>query len=319
MRVNFIGNKKVVGLLCSMIANNKLSHSYLFYGAKGLGKTALAKAFAQAILCESSKNGQACGECLSCKKAFAGNHPDIIFVTEPDKKKKGISIDTVRDMRKDALIKPNESDYKIIVLENIENMSIGAINALLKIVEQPPSHVIFILTCENSYAIAETIRSRCICLELNPVTNGECLLALCDIDADADSKNQAVSLSNGNIGRAMESLDNPQLAVLKQDALDFMAHLGARSGIGLLEVLAKYEKDKPLALTFLGNLIATASELLRYKSCGQSDDPQIAKLALGISSGKLLSIVEACQNAINSINLNANVALTLTHIVTQIK
>ncbi len=319
MKVNFIGNKKVTDLIYNMIANNKLSHSYLFYGAKGLGKTTLAKAFAQAILCQNKKNGQACGECLSCKKAFADNHPDIVFVTEPDKKKKGISIDTVRQMRADAIVKPNESDYKIIVLENIENMSIGAINALLKIVEQPPSHVIFILTCENSYAIAETIRSRCICLELNAVTDSECLLALCDNDADADLKNQAVMLANGNIGRAVECLENPQLAIFKQDASDFMTYLGARSGIGLLEILAKYEKDKPLAISFLGNLIATASELLRCKACGGSDDPQIAKLALNISSSKLLAVIEACQNAINNINSNANVSLVLTYIVTQIK
>ncbi len=319
MKIDFIGNKKVVDLLCNMIKNNKLSHSYLFYGAKGLGKTTLAKAFAQAILCENKKDAVACGECLSCKKAFSDNHPDIIFVAEPDKKKKGISIDTVRQMRADAIIKPNESDYKIIVLESVENMSMGAINALLKIVEQPPLHVIFILTCENSYAIAETIRSRCICLELNPVTNSECLLALSDKDADANLKNQAVSLANGNIGRAIEYLENPQFANLNQDALDFMAHLGKNSKIGLLQVLAKYEKDKTLAISFLSTVIATASQFLRYKSTTKTESEQITKLALEVSSRKLLSLIEVCQAAINHINLNANVPLVLNYITTQIK
>ena len=319
MKVNFIGNKKVADLLCNMIKNNKLSHSYLFYGAKGLGKTTLAQAFAQAILCENKKDGHACGECLACKKVFSFNHPDVIFVTEPDKKKKGISIDTVRQMRADAIIKPNESNYKIIVLENVENMSMGAINALLKIVEQPPLHVIFILTCENSYAIAETIRSRCICLELNPVTNSQCLLALSDNDADDDLKNHAVLLANGNIGRAIECLENTQFSAFNNDAFEFVAHLGAHSKIGLLEVLAKYEKDKPLAISFLNTVIATASQILRYKSINQNGDDKIAKLALEVSNGKLLSVIEACQQALNQINLNANVSLVLTHLTTQIK
>ena len=153
------GQTKTKKILQDSIKKKRISHAYLFTGNNGLGKSEMAKEFAQAIFCTNNLI-DSCGQCLSCKKIAHGNHPDfqIIKVKEDHK---NILIDQIREMQKEISYKPYESDYKVYIIEKAARMTRQAQNSLLKTLEEPPGYAIIILTNENKSDLIPTIISRC--------------------------------------------------------------------------------------------------------------------------------------------------------------
>jgi len=138
---------------------SRLLHSYLVCGEDGEDKSALINTLAAAMICESGEKAP-CGVCRSCKKSLRGLHPDIIRVTPPEGKRE-IPIDTVRDVRAEAVVLPNEADRKVFIIEQADLMKEAAQNAFLKTLEEPPRHARFILSAENPAGLLDTVRSRC--------------------------------------------------------------------------------------------------------------------------------------------------------------
>jgi len=173
---------------------SRLLHSYLICGEDGEDKSALIDTLAAAMICESSEKAP-CGACRSCKKSLRGLHPDIIRVTPPEGKRE-LPIDSVRDVRAEAVVLPNEAERKVFIIEKADLMKDAAQNAFLKTLEEPPRHARFILSAENPAALLDTVRSRCAEIRIrteNP-------------EADAASKELAVrfldSLKCGNLAVA---------------------------------------------------------------------------------------------------------------------
>ena len=137
---------------------SRLLHSYLVCGEDGEDKSALINTLAAAMICESGEKAP-CGVCRSCKKSLRGLHPDIIRVTPPEGKRE-IPIDTVRDVRAEAVVLPNEADRKVFIIEQADLMKEAAQNAFLKLFEEPPPRVMFVVTCRSAMNLLETIRSR---------------------------------------------------------------------------------------------------------------------------------------------------------------
>ena len=142
-----------------LAAENRLPHAILLEGSNDAVRLSLAKRLAMTALCEAAEN-RPCGSCLPCKKVLSDNHPDVIVVTESDSKRKTLSVDRSRRMRDDAIVKPNEGKRKIYIIPNSDTMTREGQNALLKLLEEPPSYAMFFLLCENSADLLPTIRSR---------------------------------------------------------------------------------------------------------------------------------------------------------------
>ncbi len=138
---------------------DRLSHAYILTGS---GAPALSKRIAAAAVCDAS-SGRPCGRCRHCRKAAAGIHPDIITISRLEDKA-GILVDQARNLRADAYVVPNEADRKVYIIDPADKMNPQAQNALLKVLEEPPSAVIFLLVASNPNLLLETVRSRCVLL-----------------------------------------------------------------------------------------------------------------------------------------------------------
>ncbi len=143
----------------AMALENRFPHAILLEGGNSRELLALAKQIALIALCGDEKK-KPCAKCSHCKKAKAGSHPDCITVEESDKKRKSISVDLIRWLREDAVVQPNEAAKKVYLIPRADTMTREAQNALLKLLEEPPSYAVFLLLCGSAAAMLPTIRSR---------------------------------------------------------------------------------------------------------------------------------------------------------------
>lgn len=152
------GQEHVVTTLKNQITHDRIGHAYLFCGTRGTGKTTVAKLFAKAVNCEHPlEDGSPCNECLSCKAISAGSSLNVIEIDAASNN----GVDNIRDIRDEVQYSPTEGKYKVYIIDEVHMLSIGAFNALLKTLEEPPSYVIFILATTESHKIPITILSRC--------------------------------------------------------------------------------------------------------------------------------------------------------------
>ncbi|NLG02327.1 MAG: DNA polymerase III subunit gamma/tau [Clostridia bacterium] len=151
------GQDHVVKTLKNQIASNRIGHAYLFCGTRGTGKTSIAKIFAKAVNCEHPIDGSPCGECAGCKSITAGTSMNVIEIDAASNN----GVDNIRQIRDEVAYSPTEGKYKVYIIDEVHMLSIGAFNALLKTLEEPPSYVIFILATTEVHKIPITILSRC--------------------------------------------------------------------------------------------------------------------------------------------------------------
>ncbi|MCI8509812.1 MAG: DNA polymerase III subunit gamma/tau [Lachnospiraceae bacterium] len=152
------GQEHVVTTLKNQIIHDRVGHAYLFCGTRGTGKTTVAKLFAKAVNCENPlDDGSPCNECASCQAIQAGNSLNVIEIDAASNN----GVDNIRDIRDEVQYSPTEGKYKVYIIDEVHMLSIGAFNALLKTLEEPPSYVIFILATTESHKIPITILSRC--------------------------------------------------------------------------------------------------------------------------------------------------------------
>ena len=164
----FAGNEPIKKRLAAEIDAGHYPHALLIEGPLGSGRRTLARTIARAALCRDTDHAaHPCGVCAACVKATP---PDL---TELGGDGAALSVDTIRRLREDAFLLPNESAYRVMILAEAQTMTPQAQNALLKILEEPPAHLLFILTCDTRTSLLETIRSRCVCLTLTGMLEKE--------------------------------------------------------------------------------------------------------------------------------------------------
>lgn len=152
-----IGQEHIIKTLANQIKNDKIGHAYLFCGSRGTGKTSTAKIFARAINCENPQNGSACGKCETCKN-LGGNNMDILEIDAASNN----GVDEIRDLREKVKYPPVVGKYKVYIIDEVHMLSPSAFNALLKTLEEPPSHAVFILATTEVHKLPATILSRCL-------------------------------------------------------------------------------------------------------------------------------------------------------------
>ena len=151
------GQDHIVTTLKNQIKADRIGHAYLFCGTRGTGKTTIAKIFAKAVNCEHPVDGSPCGECAVCKGIAAGSSMNVIEIDAASNN----GVDNIRQIREEVEYRPTEGKYKVYIIDEVHMLSIGAFNALLKTLEEPPSYVIFILATTEAHKIPITILSRC--------------------------------------------------------------------------------------------------------------------------------------------------------------
>ncbi|EGS4843797.1 DNA polymerase III subunit gamma/tau, partial [Listeria monocytogenes] len=151
-----VGQEHVTKTLKNAIVQNKTSHAYLFSGPRGTGKTSAAKIFAKAINCEHGHDGEPCNECEICKGTTDGSIPDVLEIDAASNN----GVEEIRDIREKVKYAPTVAKYKVYIIDEVHMLSTGAFNALLKTLEEPPKHVIFILATTEPHKLPLTIISR---------------------------------------------------------------------------------------------------------------------------------------------------------------
>ena len=152
-----IGQEHITNTLKNQIQSNKVAHAYLFSGGRGSGKTTTAKILARAVNCLNPQNGEPCNECEICKQALQGTLTDISEIDAASNN----GVDNIRDIREEVEYVPTNSKYRVYIIDEVHMLSTGAFNALLKTLEEPPKHVIFILATTEPQKLPVTILSRC--------------------------------------------------------------------------------------------------------------------------------------------------------------
>lgn len=203
------GQQIVVQTLKNVIKNNKLTHAYLFVGPRGTGKTSIAKIFAKTINCLHPEDGLSCEKCDICISNNLNENVDIIEMDAASNN----GVDEIREIRNHITLLPTVSKYKIYIIDEVHMLTTGAFNALLKTLEEPPEHIIFILATTEPHKIPLTIMSRCQSFEFKPIpvaTIKERLKYICaqeNINIDDKSLNLIAEESNGGLRDAVSMLD----------------------------------------------------------------------------------------------------------------
>ena len=230
---------------------DRLPHALLLSGPAGSGRHTLAALLAQALVCDHPEDAP-CGRCPNCQRAAQGIHPDVpplsAFVADKDRGKQFITVDTVRALRADAFVRPNQAARKVYTIDPAEGMNPNAQNALLKVLEDGPEYVTFLLLAENPMALLPTIRSRCVALRLAPVEQGEAVqyLARRFPDRGQQALLDAVQASRGILGQAIEALEGKgeQDLTVVQSAQALWDALQGDSPLALMEWAVGVQNDK---------------------------------------------------------------------------
>ncbi|MDO4467423.1 MAG: DNA polymerase III subunit gamma/tau [Bacillota bacterium] len=203
-----VGQKHIIKTLSNAIKNNRIAHAYLFCGPRGTGKTSTAKIFAKMLNC-SSENHKPCEECENCKMFNTGSHPDIIEIDAASNN----GVDEVRNLIDKVKYAPMEGRYKIYIIDEVHMMTSGAFNALLKTIEEPPAHVLFIFATTEPNKVLPTIISRCQRFDFGRVSEEEIIKRLsyvCEkenIKTDEMTLQMIAELSDGGMRDSLSILD----------------------------------------------------------------------------------------------------------------
>ena len=197
-----VGQELLVRALERSLKTREIGHAYLFSGPPGSGKKTLAFLFAQALNCTGLN--PPCGECLSCRKARNGNYPNLFYVKPQGS---SIKIEQLRELKESLFYLPTEGYKKVCILYEADRLTLPAGNSLLKILEEPPEDVVFLLLSSRPWALLQTILSRCIHFPLKPLTDeGIGHLLESKKQLPPQQRDLLISLAEGNPGRALEML-----------------------------------------------------------------------------------------------------------------
>ena len=234
------GQKHIIRTLRNALANNKIAHAYLFCGPRGTGKTTMAKLFAKALNCEQGVGCQ-CNECSNCKEVIEGSHPDVIEIDAASNN----GVEQVRDLIDKVNYLPIKGRYKVYIIDEVHMMTANAFNALLKTLEEPPAHVIFILATTEPHNIIPTILSRCQRYDFTKVADADIeqrmmtILEKEGVQYDKAAVRAIISLADGGMRDALSILDqilaysNNTLSV--QDVYSIFGLISTKEKIALIK------------------------------------------------------------------------------------
>lgn len=313
---DIVGQPLAVRLLRRAVAVGRLAHAYAFIGPEGTGKSATALVLARTLMCQRPEAGvEPCGECVSCRKVAEGNHPEL-EVLRPE----GAShrIDALRALQGRIWRIPAEGKYRVVLLEQAERMQAVAANSLLKVLEEPPPHAIFVLITANGAALLPTVRSRCQAITFPPIPQGvveEMLVARCDLPPER--ARYLAALAGGSLGRAIALASMPEVEERRELARALLEGLPGWDDVRCLQAAEELEKRNDVE-DVLAQLAIWLRDALVWRESGarhllvNGGAPTApGRQAGGAGSPALAAMFAAVEEARRHLQRNANARLTL--------
>lgn len=233
-----LGNEKIRHHLRESIIKQSISHAYILAGDNGIGKSKIAREFAMELICEKHIG---CGECPACRQFLADAYPDFFYMDAEGKE--SIGIDRIREnIVNDVSIRPYHGKVKIYIIDEADKMTVGAQNALLKTIEEPPEYVVILLLVRNMSLLLETIRSRCIKLLLSAVSNDRIKSWLVEKGTSEDVATVVASYSNGAPGIAKAMAESEDFAGMYNQNVEFLKKISEASINDILLFIEELKK-----------------------------------------------------------------------------
>ena len=233
-----VGQGHIEKTLKNQIINNRIGHAYLFSGGRGSGKTSTAKIFARAVNCLHPINGEPCNECEICKQALEGN---LVDITEMDAASNN-GVDNIRDIREEVECIPTTAKYRVYIIDEVHMLSTGAFNALLKTLEEPPAHVIFILATTEPQKLPATILSRCQRFDFKRISREDIMKRLkyiCDENGTKIEDNALRMIANLADGAMRDAISILDRCISDGDEVITEEKIRELSGVPQFEYLSK--------------------------------------------------------------------------------
>lgn len=301
MQPRFCYNKRAQETLAAFVNGGRFPHALLLEGPEGSGRRTFAREIAAALFCRGEH--KPCGSCNQCRKVLERNHPDVEYYGG-DGSRRSFHIDTIRQLRQNAWLLPGEAPCRVCVLCCAENMTDQAQNALLKILEEPPEHTVFILTAENRAMLLPTILSRVQTIRLEPLTPAEILPVLRERCPDQPGeKLEWAAETADTIGQALALLADESLqkhAQLAQRMLELLCNGSEYDLLTAVEPVSRKREDLLEVCTQLRQLLT--AELTRAASGGESR----------FSTRRITRMLEALDDLLPRVQQNGNTLLLST-------
>ena len=328
-----VGQQAVTQTLKTQLVSGKLSHAYLFTGSRGTGKTSSAKILAKAVNCQRPQDGNPCNCCDSCRSIDAGSCMDVLEIDAASNN----GVDNVRDLRDDAIYTPSQVKMRVYIIDEVHMLSISAFNALLKIIEEPPEHLLFILATTELHKVPATILSRCQRFSFRRISQEDIAARLQyvayqeNIDMDDSAARVLARLADGGMRDGLSLLDQCASATTGELTADRVYACLGIAGIQecgkLMRCIADHDTSNALALmnqlyaqgkdmaALLDELACLTRDFMVLKTApkegismlsGVATDTDTQELSNRFSSGELVRMMNLIQNTVSGFTRSAS-------------
>ena len=328
-----VGQMAVTQTLKTQLQSGKLSHAYLFTGSRGTGKTSSAKILAKAVNCENPQDGNPCNCCKSCLSIDSGSCMDVLEIDAASNN----GVDNVRDLRDDAVYTPSQVKMRVYIIDEVHMLSISAFNALLKIIEEPPEHLLFILATTELHKVPATILSRCQRFAFRRIGQEDIAARLQyvayqeSIDLDESAARVLARLADGGMRDALSLLDQCASATTgelnAQKVYGCLGIAGVQECGALMSHIADHDTGKALRLldrfysegkdmgALLDELACLTRDFMVIKTApreglamlsGVASDREVTELAQRFSSGELVRMLSLIQQTVSGFSRSAS-------------
>jgi DNA polymerase-3 subunit delta' len=316
-----VGHDWAVALLRQSLAIDRVAHAYLFTGPPQIGKTRLARILAQALNC--TQQPAPCGHCPACHKIEQNNHPDVHLILG-EGAGGSIKIEQVRALQREVVLKPYEARHRVLILRQVDRATTEASDSLLKTLEEPPAHVVLVLTAVHAEALPSTVVSRCQRLELRPAPYRVVEAALRERDVPPSQARLLARLSAGRMGWALCAAQDDVLLRRRQQNLDRLVELLGSDRVERLGFAWEISQD-PSAARYLIDLWAGWwRDLLLL--CTRGNDhilnidriDELQSLASRSSQFQAWAAIRALQTTAARLEANVNARLAMENLLLQL-
>lgn len=328
-----VGQMAVTQTLKHQLMTGKMSHAYLFTGSRGTGKTSCAKILAKAVNCLNPDNGNPCNVCQACRAIDSGSCMDVLEIDAASNN----GVDNVRDLRDDAIYSPSQVKKRVYIIDEVHMLSISAFNALLKIIEEPPEHLLFILATTELHKVPATILSRCQRFSFRRISQEDIAARLQyvayqeNIDLDDAAARVIARLADGGMRDGLSLLDQCASAstgeLTAEQVYACLGIAGERKCGELMGYIAAHDTKKALELfnrlytegkdlsAMLDEMACLTRDLLVLKTApgvgitmlsGVASDQEVLALTKQLSSAELMRIMELVQTTLSGFTRSAS-------------
>ena len=327
------GQMAVTQTLKTQLQSGRMSHAYLFTGSRGTGKTSCAKILAKAVNCLNPENGNPCNCCSACRSIDDGSCMDVLEIDAASNN----GVDNVRDLRDDAIYTPSQVKMRVYIIDEVHMLSISAFNALLKIIEEPPEHLLFILATTELHKVPATILSRCQRFSFRRISQEDIAARLQyvayqeNIDLDDSAARVIAHLADGGMRDGLSLLDQCASATTgeltadrvyqclgiagEQKCGELMGYIAAHDTKKALELFNRlYTEGKDLS-AMLDEMACLARDLLVIKTAGNAgitmlsgvaSDQEVLELTKALSTGELVRMMNLIQTTMQGFTRSAS-------------